>query len=299
MKQRLLITGATGMLGATLFKIFRKEYEVFATGSSVNPLEFIDNYLEFDLSYSKYDKLIEWSQPDVIIHCAALTNGNYCDQHPNKALDINGLSLEKLINALLKDTHIIYISSDAVFSNNMHNANENDCVNPQSVYGKSKELGEFFLKHSQSTYTIVRTTIVGLNQNKNKQGFVEWIINSSINKEEITLFDDVIFTPITIWNLADNLKYIINNKEKFSKSTIHISGSEICTKYDFGIALLNKLNLPSSNVKKGKIIDYIDRAKRSTDQTLNSKLFEKLSEIKLPDLKQTIQEIKINYNEKY
>src|SRR5690606_21964844 len=152
-----------------------------------------------------------------------------------------------------------------------HLANETDCVNPESIYGKSKEMGEFFLKTSESHFTIVRTTIVGTNLNPKRQGFVEWIINSAKNKSEISLFDDVLFTPISIWNLADQLRYIIENGHEFSRETLHIAGSEICTKYQFGITLLKALNLPIETIKKGKIAYFVERAKRSTDQTLNSK----------------------------
>ena len=54
MSKRLLITGATGMLGATLVKHFQKEYEVFSTGSSEKGLRFFKNYTSFDLNHNNY-----------------------------------------------------------------------------------------------------------------------------------------------------------------------------------------------------------------------------------------------------
>ena len=297
MNKRILITGATGMLGATLTKHFQTDYDVFATASTNSTLDFIKNFMVFDLASSDYSKLIDWSKPDIIIHCAALTNGNYCEQHPHEAFNINGISVGKFIKSVSDKTHIIYISSDAVFSNDTHFASEDDGVNPNSVYGKSKEIGEFYLANSSSNYTIVRTTIVGMNQNKKRQGFVEWIVDSAKSGTEISLFDDVKFTPISIWNMANQLHYIIQNPSEFSQKKIHIAGSEICTKHQFGIALLKALNLPIEKVKRGKISDFMDRAKRSTDQTLNCQQFVKISNTKLPRLKDTIQELKDNYNE--
>jgi len=296
-KKRILITGATGMFGATLSKYFQDNFEVFATGTKDLNFDGIKNFMAFDLSSSDYSKLIEWSKPDTIIHAAALTNGNYCEQNPEQAFAINGISLQKFCKAIPEQTQLIYISTDAVFSNDKHLANETDCVHPESVYGKAKELGEFFLRHSNCDYTIVRTTIVGKNLNKNKQGFVEWIVNSSSAGSEISLFDDVLFTPISIWNLAEHLEYIINNPTAFSRKTFHVAGREICTKYQFGITLLKSLNLPTGLVKRGKITDFEDRAKRSTDQTLDCKRFEEVSQRQLPTLKQTIQELKDHYDE--
>lgn len=297
MKKNVLITGTTGMLGATLVNLFRKDFNVFATGSKNPEVQVADNFMAFDLSSSDYSELIDWSKPEIIVHCAALTNGNYCEQHPNEAFLVNGITLNKFVKAVSDTTHIIYISTDAVFSNDTHNADENVCTQPESVYGKSKEIGEFFLVNSNVNYTIVRTTIVGTNLNKSKQGFVEWIVNSAKNGTDISLFDDVKFTPISIWNLAKQLKYIIHNNSQFSQKIVHVAGSEICTKYEFGIALLKALNLPIEKIQCGKISQFKERAKRSTDQTLSCKEFEKIAKVKLPSLSETVADIKENYNE--
>lgn len=301
MKKRLLITGATGMLGATLVKRFQDKYEVYATGSSNKSFDFFKNYMGFDLKNTSYTSLINWAKPDIIIHCAALTNGNYCDKNPEEAILLNGISSKKIVDSADSNTKIIYISTDAVFPTELHMADEEDCVNPQSTYGKSKEIGEFFLSSSSADYTIVRTTIVGVNLNQDKTGFAEWILNSAKNNQEISLFEDVFFTPISIWNLADNLEILFSEGKIFSGKTLHIAGSEICTKYDFGTALLKEFGLPINHVKKGKITDFKDRVKRSTDQTLGTAFYQKLSGVQLPNLNQTIGEFKknYNYNEKY
>ena len=58
-----------------------------------------DQYLKFDLEEESYEKLINWSNPDLIIHSGAITNGNYCKENPELAFKINGLSVEKLIKS--------------------------------------------------------------------------------------------------------------------------------------------------------------------------------------------------------
>ena len=249
------------------------------------------------LQNKDFKELIAWSNPDVIIHCAALTNGNYCEQHPLKSMDVNGLALKKLADEVSDRVQIIYISTDAVFSNHAHLASEENCPNPESVYGKSKELGEFFLNQYGKNYTIIRTTIVGFNQKKNKQGFVEWIINSSKNKNEISLFNDVLFTPITCNGLGENILLILRARQKYNQKILHISGREIISKYTFGISLLKALGLDTTTVKKGSITTFEDRAKRSSDQSLNCMLFEKMEKIELPNLAETIGNLKESYHE--
>ncbi|WP_152286906.1 SDR family oxidoreductase [Flavicella marina] len=292
---RILVTGASGMLGATLVKSLSKKFDVYGTGNS----EYKDcpvAYMQFDLSSDSFEELISWSKPKVIIHSAALTNGNYCNDNPLEAYNINAVSIRKLMNATDGDVEIIYISTDAVFPSKLNLAKEKDIVCPENVYGKSKELGEFFLLNSERKFSIIRTTIVGLNENTSKSGFVEWIVNSSIKNETIGLFDDVIFTPISIWDLAMELEFLIENNLVDSK-VLHIAGQQCCTKYEFGINLLESLNISTNYVKKATISSFTERAKRCADQSLNVSNYEKLFGRALPTLEKTIQSIKDNYYE--
>lgn len=294
-KSRMLITGASGMLGGTLVKYFAADYEVYAT-SSQSDLPFAERHLQFDLNSEDYEPLVSWSQPDVIIHSAALTNGNYCDQNPELALQTNALSLHKLGLSADSNTRILYISTDAVFSGETQNSTEKDHAASESVYGKSKELGEFFLELRSQNFTIIRTTIVGVNQLSGRQGFAEWIVNSAKGEERIGLFEDVLFTPISCSSLAHKLSSIID-QNLFVNERVHIGASEIYSKYDFGIALLEELGLSTNHVDRGQITSFEDRAKRATDQSLDSSYFEKKTGIKLPGLKETVKQLKEDFHE--
>ena len=292
---KILITGVSGMLGFNLQKVLSEDHCVFSTGNSNFPEE-PENYMVFDLKSNSYDKLITWSNPDLIILSGALTNGNYCSENPTEAMNVNGISVSKFINATNKKVKIIYISTDAVFSSKTHLAKENDCVSPESVYGKSKELGEFFLNQSHREFCIIRTTIVGLNSNSIKTSFVEWIVNSAKNNEVISLFNDVTFTPISIWDFTEEIKYLISLKN-LPRETLHICGNEIVTKYEFGNELLKKLQIDKSSVRKSLIKEFKDRAKRCTDQTLNVDYYQGKFNRTLPDIKKTITSIKQYYHE--
>ena len=92
----------------------------------------------------------------------------------------------------------------------------NDCVSPENIYGKSKELGEFFTFFSQRQFCVIRTTIIGLNINSKKIGFVEWIINSSKVSETISLFDDVVFNPISHLGFGERVE-LFNFIKEFAK----------------------------------------------------------------------------------
>ena len=289
--KRILITGASGMLGSSLVVALSKKYKVFGTGSSKisSPID----YKAFDLSSNSYKELIDWSQPELIIHCAALTNGNYCEKNFQKAFNINGYSVKKLIDFTEDHVKIIYISTDAVFSSKSHMAKEADCKVPQNIYGKSKELGEFFLVNSGRDYLVLRTTIVGNNLNNLKEGFVEWILKSVENKQNISLFSDVLFNPISIWDFTTEIMFLI--KRDIYNNIFHVCGIEPVTKYDFGIELIKEFNLDKEFIIKSKITEFKFRAKRSTDQTMDCSKYINLTKRILPNLSETVKSIKLNY----
>lgn len=283
--KRVLITGASGMLGATLVKLWSNKYNIFATSRS----NFSDNtakkYKIFDLKSKNYEDLVEWAKPDIIVHCAAITNVDYCENNPEEAMIINGESVKKLLE-FAPNSKLIFISTDAVFPCQTHLANENSTTGPENNYGKSKEYGENFIKKSLKNNCIVRTTIVGKNINIYKQGFVEWIINSIRRGDLITLFNDVFFTPISIWHLVDELEWVMNNAVPM---ILHVSGSESTTKYEFGYRLCKKMGLNTSLIKIGSINDIKFKAKRAKDQTLDSSLYISLSKRKLPNFENNIK----------
>lgn len=293
--KRILVTGASGMLGATLVKRLMPNYIVFATDFDDYVKNITKNFKQFDLKHKDYSELVAWASPDLIIHCAALINGNYCEQNPSEAMEINGESVERLLRSA-PYAKFIYISTDAVFPYGSHLAEEGSITKSESVYGRSKILGESFIEKSDSNACIVRTTIVGKNANPQKEGFAEWIVSALRAKTKITLFVDVLFTPISIWHFAEALEWVIKND---CPRKMHIAGSEIANKYGFGIKLAQALGLDTAMINKGSIVEFPSRAKRSTDQTLSTSLFSQLSGYRLPSIQDTIEILVSHFRRRY
>ena len=280
------------MLGSSLCLKLSENHEVFGTGSSKINVPF--RYKLFDLLNENYVELINWSNPDLIIHCAALTDGNYCQQNYLEAFNINSFSVQKLLDSSNESVKIIFISTDAVYPSELNLAKETDLTSPENVYGKSKELGEFFLRMSNRMFLIIRTTIVGQNIYSNKVSFVDWIIQSVLSKKDIGLFEDVLFTPISIWSFIDELNHIIK-LNLINCETINLAGSESISKYLFGKLLVENFTFDSNYIKKSFISQFSLRSGRSNNQTMDSSKYEKIFTRKLPNINQTIQNIKLNY----
>ena len=290
---RILITGASGMLGATLVNKWMDKFDVYATDMenfTDNPAK---NFQTFDLLNKSYDILMDWANPDIVVHCAAITNVDYCEDNPEQTMAVNGESVNKFLQ-LLSDTRLIFISSDAVFSNEIHLATEKDEKSPENVYGMSKDLGEKYIQNTRKPHVVIRTTIVGKNINPSYHGFLEWIVNSVKNGKEITLFDDALFTPITIWRLADELEWIMEND---AAGIIHIAGKEPVSKYDFGRIICERLGLDTSLILRGSIDAVAFKAKRSKDQTMDSGHYQELTGRTLPTITETVDMIIQHFEE--
>ena len=94
---RILITGASGMLGSTFVKKWQENYEGFSTDKKNFTKGPAENFIPFNLLSESYEALVNWAKPNVIIHCAAITNVDYCEQNPEQAMAVNAESVNKFL----------------------------------------------------------------------------------------------------------------------------------------------------------------------------------------------------------
>ena len=153
---RILITGADGMLGESLFaQLKKKDHILFAFSHSkktrdLTPLEITD--------HEQVAKVITTHKPDIIIHLAALTNVDYCEEYPNEAFSVNFEATKNIASICKKeDIRLYFISTGAVFSGEKKEPYiENDICGPVNVYGETKLKAEEEVK-KLSSYCIIRT----------------------------------------------------------------------------------------------------------------------------------------------
>lgn len=289
---KILITGSQGMLGAYLARYLSEfPFDIYTTGRTENHSDL--KYFQFDFFAEDYSPLSVFCDPDFIIHCAAATDTKYCELHPLKCNQINGYSLLKLSKAFKSQTKIIYISSDSVFSNNLVIPNEKSQTQGYRAYGKSKELGEKFCLESPDQFLILRTTIVGFNTYKNpKVSLAEFITNTAKKGREINLYEDAIFNPISIYDLAKEIKFLIENN--VDEKILHISGKESISKLEFGEQLLKSLNLDTCLINKVRL-GNTDLIEQKLDQTIDCNYYFSKYERTQPNFKQLIKSLILNY----
>lgn len=295
MKKKILITGSSGMLGTDLVNVFSADnnYKVFALSRHSFKSNEKINFIDFDLNKSKkIGDLLKKTNPDIIIHSAALVNVDACE---NDHLSANKLHIEatsKLASFKSDQTRFIYISTDSVFDGKIGNYLETSKTHPLNYYAKSKLLGEQEALTLNNNSLVVRTNIYGFHKPAGNSLF-EKVITTLNNGEIINGFKDVIFNPVYTRHLAIILKKIIE-KKVLIKGILNIGVDEAISKYDFSLRLARSFKKDINLIKPGLLKDAKLKAPRPRNTTLNNSKLKNIIH-RVPSLQQGLRALKIDY----
>lgn len=286
--KRLLITGVSGLLGSNIAKIARDKFEVFGIYCN-HPFQMQGvQCFQMDLSKAENFRKLEGVNPNFIIHCAALTNVDYCEKHPEEAHQTNAM-MSALIAQKAKQigAYLIHISTDSVFDGTRGNYSEKDIPNPANVYAKTKLEAEQNILSVLPTACIVRTVIYGWNY-QDKFSLAEWMINGLKDKKKLTAFEDVKFSPILVNDLAEILFML---EEKKYPGIIHIASRESCSKFAFSLLLAEIFDLEKNLIKPISINRLKLKAPRGKNNSLDVRRAEKILNIRLPSVEQGLRKM--------
>ncbi len=201
---KIIITGSHGQLGNELSTILKNGYSEIGT---------IDKqYKNCDVVAVDVDELditkstdvfnfINKEQPDIVINCAAMTNVDGCETNLDVAMKVNAMGPANLAMACKKvNAKLVHISTDYVFPGNGNSPYcEWDICSPNSIYGKSKLLGEQYVKEQINKYFIVRTAWLYGYVGKN---FVKTMLELGKTKKQLKVVNDQIGNPTNANDLA-------------------------------------------------------------------------------------------------
>ncbi|MBT4732927.1 SDR family oxidoreductase [Candidatus Woesearchaeota archaeon] len=285
---RIGVTGASGMLGTALIDELTNKHEVFATSRRKGLEKDGVQWECFDLTNSQH--LNQWLvnvAPDVVVHCAAMVDVDRCEDDVDFATKLHIGTTKIMANYLdCNNKKLIYISTDSVFDGKKNRPYvELDKVNPLNIYAKTKLLGEQPVLLMEDGL-VLRTNIIGWGRSGNIS-FAEWMLKGLVESKPLTLFDDVIFSPL---NVSDLSVIITQTIDSGISGLYHCASKDYISKYDFGIKMAEVFNLSISNIKKISVEDMNFKANRPKNMALNSN---KLSSILVQDLPIVIDAIKL------
>ncbi len=229
---RILVTGASGLLGANLVLEASRHHEVIAVSRS-HSIRFPGvRSVTADLtSPGAAERLVSSGRPDWVIHCAAATDVDRCESEPVWARRMNrDLAAEMAGAARAAGAAFLHISTDAVFDGESGDYREGDRPNPRSVYGATKAAGEQAVLREHPEAIVVRTNIFGWNAQP-KLGLAEWFLGRCERGESSPGWTDVASTPILCNDLAERMLRLLVRE---ARGTFHLGGATCLTKYEFG-----------------------------------------------------------------
>ncbi len=283
MRKRILFTGGSGLLALNSALYLRNDFEVYlGLHSRIVNLEGVHTcILNLENEHALEKELIR-IKPDILINAAGMTNVEECESKPQEADKINAIVPGVLARLSKKlNIYFVHISTDHLFDGTKSFQREEDCISPINEYGKSKAKGEQEVLKNNNEALIVRTNFFGWGTSY-RQSFSDFIIFSLRKKQQITLFEDVYYTPILIQTLIDQIQLLIKDK---IKGIINIVSDERVSKYDFGVLVAELFGLDKSLIEKGGIKNNKSLIQRPRDMSLsNSKVKLITNILKLPSL---------------
>ncbi len=264
---KILITGANGLLGQHLVKLIldSTSNEIMATSKREPRLVIQDSrihYYSLDITDGMaVNLLLEKLRPDTIIHCAALTQVDECEQNPIKAWEINVTATRFLVEAAKQiNAFMIFVSTDFVFDGIHGPYKETDEVNPVSYYGSTKVAAEKAVAESGMPYAIVRTCLLyGNILFGTRSNVISWVKENLEQGQKIKVVSDQWRTPTYIEDLAKGILLIADKK---ATGLFHISGKDFLSPYDMAMATAEYLHLDASLIEKVDASVFTQPAKR-------------------------------------
>lgn len=183
---RILVLGASGMLGSTIFRDFQSK-SGFSTWGTIRSLSNMEDFsaqhhekIISDIDVLEQDNLqhvFEFVLPDVVINCVGIIKQLASSSDPLQVLPVNSLLPHRLAKLCgLFGSRLIHMSTDCVFSGRKGFYQESDISDAEDLYGKSKFIGE--VKDLSHVITL-RTSMIG-HENQSSNSLVDWFLSQTM-----------------------------------------------------------------------------------------------------------------------
>ncbi len=293
---KVLITGASGLLGVNLAMEATKQHDVtgvvFTHDLKGTPFKCISAEL---LGKDVFAQVLDQVQPDWVIHCAALANLDECEEDPTFAEIMNTELPGEVARATVGKARLVHISTDAVFDGNRGEYTEEDEPNPLNVYSKTKLAGERAVLEANPDAIVARVNLFGWSL-KGKRSLSEWFFYNMQAGKPVKGFTDVTFCPL----LANDIAAILCDMLEQKLSGIyHVVGSKCISKYDFGLAVARACGLDEKLITPISVNDFGLKAVRSNNLCLKTDKVTNTLQKTIPDYSTGLEQFYNLYQQGY
>ena len=272
---KFFITGVNGQLGYDVKReLLERGYTDILAPTRV------------DLDITNEDavkKMIREYRPSVIFHCAAYTAVDKAEEEQEKCYQVNVLGTKYLTEAAKEvGAKIIYISTDYVFDGTKEGLYQvEDKVNPVNYYGKTKYLGENFVREYDNHIIVRISWVFGING----KNFIRTMLNLAESHKELNVVCDQIGSPTYTKDLAGLL---VNMFLSNVKGLYHVTNEGYCSWYEFAEFIFKESR---KKVKVHPILtkDYKTIAKRPLNSKLSKESLDDIGMKRLPEWQDAVK----------
>lgn len=286
--KKVLVAGATGMLGAALVPHLRQcGYSVISQGR-LSSADFAVDMTRMGDAYH----LIDTVKPDVIVNLIGLTSVEGCEENLQHAYLVNTQTVENIVNAmrdLKSDSHLVHISTDHVYDGAGIHA-EHD-VTITNNYAITKYAGE--LAALQTRSAILRTNFIGRSGVVSRQSLTDWVFKSLTKGDSIEVLDDVFFNPLSMTCLSEMISLVI---QKESRGVFNLGARGCMSKAELDFAFAQAVGLSTKSMVRIQSSEArFLRAYRPKNMQMDVAKFEAELGIALPTLENEINRVAREY----
>jgi dTDP-4-dehydrorhamnose reductase len=251
---RVLVTGASGRLGSQLVNELQNQ-EHTVLGVDVETVNVTDR--------DSVNRAFESFQPQIVIHCAALTAVDYCAEHPDEALEINGFGTQTVALACqAHDSALVYMSTNEVFDGKTQRPYlEYDRPNPINPYAYSKWVGEQIVRDLVRKHYIVRTSWLFAHGGSN---FVHTVLQQASENRPLRYVVNEIASPTYNNDLAAAISQLILTG---CYGIYHLVNEGFTSRYAFARHILDLAGHADISVEPIALAEY-DRASCPPEYTM-------------------------------
>ncbi|MBL7048767.1 MAG: NAD(P)-dependent oxidoreductase [Nitrospira sp.] len=266
--KKLLITGASGFLGWHTIRSAIDKWDVFGLAGS-NDIDIPGAHISnINLcNYRELNSLFHTIRPDAVIHTAAATNPDYCQQYVHETAEINA-SVPVMLAKLCceKDIPYIFTSTDLVFNGRSAPYSEDAPTDPLSVYGEQKVRAEQEVLRAYPKSVVCRMPLMFGPPSPHGSSALLSMVNAMRQGKVLKIFTDEFRTPLCVNRAADGLLLAL----EFNGGIFHLGGAERISRYDFGLLIKDIFHMPEVQIHKCLQRDINTPAPRAADVSLNS-----------------------------
>ncbi|MGH9319082.1 MAG: SDR family oxidoreductase [Vicinamibacteria bacterium] len=230
-------------------------------------------HVQGDLEEERTLDLLSRTKPEAVVHLAALTDADVCEEHPERAQRSNAEIPERLASAVEESCRrFILVSTDLVFDGERGAYEESDPPRPISVYGRAKLEGEMRARAVLGDRaTVVRLALVygPRPHSAARETFVERMLESAAQGTRVALYTDEIRSPVYVEDAALGLARLLE-LDVATPSTLHLGGPDPWSRFEMGAMALSTFGLDPDLGEARLRSDARTKAPRPRDVSLDS-----------------------------